>query len=179
MTRRILLASLGAYLGTPGGRGAPQTTRFEKNVWLGETRVRIVVYEVRIKGKSPFVYFHPHENEHGSAVATRHMIHEAGGRLVEIRSEGDRLITFKLKGESYSFDPELMFTEVGLQSSLAHFAPIGQAPLTAVIALRNAVLKELEGGAKPIISVHNNDQTGVSVSSYQKNGMYSAHAAKV
>ncbi len=146
---------------------------------MGETRVRILVYEVRMKSRRPLVYFHPHENEHGSAVVTRHIIREDGGRLVEIRCQGDRLITFKLKGKSYTFDPDRMFTEVGLQSSLAHFAPIGAAPLNAVIGLRNAVLKELGDGSQPIISVHNNYQNGVSISSYQENGMYAAHAAKV
>lgn len=180
MTRRSLLFSLGAgFTGTPWEATAEQETRTEKVIYVGETRVRILVAEVKAKGHSGFIYFHPHENEHGSAVVTRHVIRAEGGRLVEIRSQGERLITFKLKGTTYSFDPNRMFTDAGLDSSLAHFAPISEAPLDCARNLRKAVLNLLGDGKTPIVAVHNNGEDRLSALSYRKGGPLQAQASKV
>lgn len=180
MTRRILLLSMSACVsGAFRKAGAEQETRSEKVVYVGESRVRILVAEASAKGGRSFIYFHPHENEHGSAVVTRHVIRESGGRLIEIRSQGERLITFKLKGSTYSFDPNRMFTDAGLESSLAHFAPTPAAAFDTARNLRHVVLKLLGNGKTPIIAVHNDSDTNISALSYRKGGPLESQAAKV
>lgn len=180
LTRRILLLGLGAgFSGTLNNVNAEQETRSEKVVYVGDTRVSILVAAVKAKGRRSFIYFHPHENEHGSAAVTRHTIRQSGGRLVEIRCQGERLITFKLKGSTYSFDPSRMFTDAGLESSLAHFAPISKAALDCARNLRNVVLGLLGDGKAFIVTVHNNNRRNLSALSYQKGGMLETQAAKV
>ena len=146
---------------------------------MGDTRVRVVVAEVTRKGSEGLIYFHPHENEHGSAVVTRHTVQVAGGRLVEIRCEGDRLITFRLKGSTYSFDPNRMFTDAGLQRSLSHFGPFSPEALDCGRNLRHAVLNQLGEGKTPIVAVHNNAEDGVNALAYRKGGQFAAQASKV
>jgi len=158
---------------------ADQEARSENTILVGETRVRLVVMEVKAGTPGAFVYFHPHENEHGSAVVTRHAIRERGGRLVEIRSEGDRLITFRVKGATYSFDPNRMFTDIGLEHSLSHFGPSSPPAVECARLLRDAVIKQLGGGKTPIIAVHNNAEGDISVLAYRKGGALAEHAARV
>jgi len=180
VTRRTLLTCMGAtFASSAGTLNAAPEIRSEKTVFIGETRVRVVVAEVRIKGRRSLIYFHPHENEHGSAVVTRHIIQQNGGKLVEVRSEGDRLITFKLKGATYSFDPNRMFTDIGLAHSLTHFGPTSEPAVTAARRLRNAVLAELGGGKTPIVAVHNNAEDGIDARSFRSDGPLSAQAAKI
>jgi hypothetical protein len=179
LTRRILLASLGGCFLAATQRATAGEVRFERTVDVGESRVRVLVDETTVKGRQPLIYFHPHENEHSCAVVTRHVISQFGGRLVEIRSQGDRFITFRFKGATYTFDPNRMFTDAGLQSSLAHFAPMSPGPLESVLNLRNAVLNQLGKGKTPIIAVHNNSRDSVTVYSFQKSGMFAAQAAQV
>lgn len=178
MTRRALLLNASAGLGALKEARAEQETRTEKLVYVGETRVRILVAQVS-KGPGGFIYFHPHENEHGSAVVTRHAVREFGGRLIEIRSQGDRFITFRLRGKTYSFDPNRMFTDAGLESSLAHFAPMGEAVFECARHLRQAVIKQLGDGKRPIVAVHNNGEDRINALSYRKGGPLQAQAAKV
>ena len=180
MTRRTLLLGMSTALAPLATTSnAAQEVRSEKTVIVGETRVRVVVDDVKRKGESALVYFHPHENEHGSAVVTRHVIQQSGGKLVEIRSQGDRLITFKLKGATYSFDPNRMFTDIGLAHSLTHFGPTSEPALAAGRKLRNAVLAELGNGKVPIVAVHNNAEDGITALSFRSDGPLSAQAAKI
>jgi hypothetical protein len=171
---------MGAALAASAGRlHAAEEVRSERTVELGQTRVRVVVAEVKKKGERALIYFHPHENEHASALVTRHIIQQFGGRLVEVRSEGDRLITFHLQGTTYSFDPNRMFTDLGLAHSLNHFGPTSEPALECARKLRIAVLGEFDNGKTPIVAVHNNAEDGVSVLSYRRGGPYSEQAAKV
>jgi hypothetical protein len=162
------------------GAVATEHTRFEKLVYVGDTRVRILVAETHRKGRRELIYFHPHENEHGSAVVTRHVIDELGGRLVEIRSQGERMITFRLRGKTYSFDPNRMFTDVGLDHSLNHFGPmLNPAAFETARNFRNAVINQLGGGKTPIVAVHNNSEGGINALSFQSGGALETQAAKV
>jgi hypothetical protein len=180
VTRRTLMLGMGGAFATGASRlSAASEVRSEKTVYVGETKVRVVIGEVRIKGRSGLIYFHPHENEHSSAVVTRHVVEQSGGRLVEIRSEGDRLVTFKLKGATYSFDPNRMFTDIGLAHSLTHYGPTSEPALDCARKLRNAVLAELGGGKTPIVAAHNNADTGMSVLSFRSGGPYSEQASKI
>jgi hypothetical protein len=174
LTRRNLLLSLGAACTC-----AAQETRIDKIVFVGDARVRVLVLDVKPNGHATFVYFHPHENEHASALVARHTIRELGGRLVEIRSEGDRLITFRLKGSTYSFDPNRMFTDAGLKRSLSHYGPFSEAAMDSARGLRNAVLNQFDKGKKPIIALHNNAEDGVNALYYKKGGQFAAQASKV
>lgn len=174
MTRRSLLLGVGAAYA-----GSAQGIRSERVLYVGATRVRVVVVDVKASGKHAPVYFHPHENEHSSAVLSRHALQQTGGRLVEIRSEGDRLITFKLKSDTYSFDPNRMFTDIGLQHSLNHFGPFSEPAFEAAKVLRNAVLNLLGKGKTPIIAVHNNTEDGISVFSYRPGAALEQQAAQI
>jgi hypothetical protein len=165
-------------LGTAILDAAP-VSRSEKTIYVGETRVRLVIIEKKIPGTRGLIYFHPHENEHSSAVVTRHVISEAGGKLIEIRCKGDRLITFKLKNSSYSFDPNRMFTDIGLAHSLTHFGPTSEPAMVCGRKLRNAVLAELGNGKTPIVAVHNNAEDGMSALSFRNGGPLSEQAAKI
>ncbi len=159
---------------------ASGASRVEKTVLVGDTSVRLVIFEYRrLLFKRGLIYFHPHESEHGSAVVTRHVVEQIGGKLIEIRCRGERLITFHTKGRAYSFDPNRMFTDVGLSHSLTHFGPPSDPALACAKKLRTAVLAEFDNGKTPLIAVHNNVQDGMTALSFRPGGPLSEQAAQI
>lgn len=139
-------------------------------VHVGSAKVQLVSVGT---GRSPS-YFHPHESEHSSAVVTRALVHEKGGTLLEIHCEGTRRIAFSLDGKKYDFDPNRMFTDAGLEKTLATH---NQEAIEAVKNLRQVILKKLRRSGGPIIAVHNNE--GLNINSYQSGGQFAKEASKV
>ena len=113
LTRLGLLAGLASLLvGEPSGqcRGAgddrlPKTT--VQQTRLGETDIAVATTE---KAGARFVYVNLHDDENTSVEAVRDVVKNLGGRLVELRHTGRRLITFKLDASDYRVDPNRIFT---------------------------------------------------------------------
>jgi len=173
LTRRAFplaaAASFAAFGADPTGR---RTTR---RIQLAGSDVRLITIEA---GRG-LTYFHPHENEHASAAVARALVRERGGKLLEIESRGTRLISFTLNGASYTFDPNRMFTEVGLQKSLANYSHSSAAAMDAIQPLRDAVLSYLKHAGGPIVAVHNNAANGMNIGYYQGRGPFAKEAEDV
>jgi hypothetical protein len=161
------------------GRVFGQQARQIKTVMLGDTQVHLVIYDVPSRSSAPFVFFHPHENEHASALVTRHAIRSMGGRLIEVRSRGERLIRFRLMGASYVIDPNRIFTDWGAARALGRYGPSKQGAVDAARNLGKAIVNLLGGGKRPIVAMHNNTEDGLTALSFQKGGKYAEQAAKV
>jgi hypothetical protein len=173
LTRRAFplaaAASFAAFGADPAGH------RTTKRIQLPGSDVRLITIEA---GRG-LTYFHPHENEHASAAVARALVRERGGKLLEIESRGTRLISFTLNGASYTFDPNRMFTEVGLQKSLANYSHSSAAAMDAIQPLSSAVLTYLKNAGGPIVAVHNNAANGMNIGYYQGSGPYAKEADDV
>jgi hypothetical protein len=70
-----------------------------------------------------------HENENTSVVAARSFLYVNGGSLVKFANGPNRLISFKLSGKTYSFDPNRMFTPEGIKSTLQTYSSYTEVSL--------------------------------------------------
>ena len=176
-----MLAQLGslAWLGFPtavhGASATPDARETELRV--GDTSARVVAYQ---SGDARVTYCSLHENERTSVAAARRAIDECDGRLVELRAQGQRLVSFRLDGVQYRFDPNRIFTRVGVEKTLKRYGHYSDQAREAVVAFSTRWLEvaDLRGGAG-VVAVHNNAPGGYSLKSYARTGAYRDQAAAI
>jgi hypothetical protein len=177
--RRLLGALLGGLIARPRRVAAAVDAHVvqRQEVWLGRTSVQLVVSE-REPGGLTFVSLH--ENERTAVQAARQLIDHHPGRLVELRSRGARLVTFWLGATPHVFDPNRIFTEVGIEKTLRHYGSFSRPAQSAIGPLREAILALLPTRREqPLVAVHNNQEGAYSIAQYRSGGPYSADAEVV
>lgn len=137
---------------------------------LGNTSVAV---QVSTYGhRRNVVMLNVHDDEITSVEAARNVLEQSGGVLVNINNNYERLISFTLKGKTWQFDPNRMFTRNGIIADL-----IKQNKSCNL----NAV-KAVEGFAKfllskiprsgTLIALHNNEHQNFSIESYLADELY-------
>lgn len=137
---------------------------------IGDTDIKIVISKT-FKLDSKFVYFNMHDNENTAVEATKQVIEKFGGTLVELQIEGERLINFSLEDKSFTFDPNRIFTEVGIEKTL-RFKNSYTAEAKNETTKFAEKLKDFLKNARLIIAVHNNTNENYSIESYQTGGEF-------
>lgn len=138
-------------------------------VKLGDSQVQIEEFKISGSGGSAPLYFRPHENESTSGEATREIIKKYnGGSLVELKSKGDRMIQFSLKNQTYTIDPNRIFTAEGIKKTLSKNGGTDAEAEKAVNDFVENLFAEFLIDKNLIIAVHNNtDGEPLSVESYR------------
>ena len=169
------LASLGFPTAVHGASATPDVRETELRV--GDTSARVVAYR---SGDARVTYCSLHENERTSVSAARRAIDGCGGRLVELRAQGQRLVSFRLDGVQYRFDPNRIFTRVGIEKTLKRYGHYSDQAREAVVAFSTRWLEvaDLRGGAG-VVALHNNAPGGYSLKSYARTGAYRDEAAAI
>jgi hypothetical protein len=152
---------------------AATDSRVQK-ISLGDSVVRVVTETGAASG---LTYVHPHENERMAARIAGRFVAAYGGRLVSCESRGARNIRFRESGQTFQFDPNRIFTDGGIELSLRKYGACTLAARTAVHALRDAILREIESEKRLVIAVHNNEN--MSVASYRAGGEFASNAQSV
>ncbi len=144
---------------------------------LGDRAVKIVVSKTAGQ-LSKFVYFNLHDNENTSVEAAKEIIKKYGGTLVEIENGDKRLISFSLKDEEFTFDPNRIFTRVGIKTTLENN---GKYTIEAESETNKFAekLKNLLKNVRLIIALHNNNNENYSIKSYLTGGEYESDAKLV
>jgi hypothetical protein len=149
-----------------------ETTTLE----VGQTPVRILA----TRGTHPgALLVNLHDNENTSVEAAKSFVLKRGGTVVELRHSGRRLITFELSGKSYTFDPNRIFTKVGIAKTLAKYGRSSSHAEAEVERFAKSLVGKWLSGHETIVAMHNNTNGGLSVLSYEKGGEYATDAAKV
>lgn len=147
---------------------APREMRTTEQVFeLGTSKVRIITHE---KGTG-YTYFSMHNDEEESIHAGIAMVRKYGGRLVELKHDGARNISFQLDSRTYTFDPNRIFTEAGIGKILG--TARGDYPILAHMLLRSfadTLLQQLRLpylNGNTLVALHNNsDGGGYSIDQY-------------
>jgi hypothetical protein len=137
---------------------------------LGETAVKINIYE---KAGSKITFFAPHHNEQTALKLGKEIVRGRGGRLIEIesfdkRGNPARRVAFVFAGESYTIDPNRIFTANGrrcagfagkVEQTIRNFA---EELLEILYSTGNNPSSDVE---KFVVALHNNhDVENVAVS---------------
>jgi hypothetical protein len=179
--RRRLLQALLANLLAPAMAARAAPTPLDeigrRDVRVGGTLLTLVISE-RHPGGLRFVSLH--ENERTAVVAARGVLRGHAGRLIELRSRGTRLVTFRIGRTPHAFDPNRIFTDAGLEKTLRRYGSWSRAAQEAVTALRDAVLAAVaETPERPVVALHNNGAGTYSIEQYRPGGSHAADAADV
>jgi hypothetical protein len=158
----------GTALGRDGG---------EETIPLGDTPVLLVSTAREPAG---LTYVSVHENEHTAVTAVRQFVARRGGRVVELRAQRHRLVTFSRAGVHYTFDPNRIFTPAGVEKTLRRYGPYTPLAHADVARLATALFDRIRSGLlPPLVAVHNNSEGALSVESYRPGGSLETEAAEV
>lgn len=120
-------------------------------VRLGDSTV-IIQLQQQGRGK---MFVHLHQNETTALKAAKKIIETDGGHLLTLVHAGQRNIVFNLHHKRYEFDPNRIFTDVGIRKTLMQFGGYTPAAHHQVSKLAVKIKKLLPPHGK-IIAVHNN-----------------------
>jgi hypothetical protein len=119
-------------------------------VQLGDETV--IVKKQRVgQGKS---FVHLHQNEHTALKAALAVMHSEGGTVLTLVHRGGRNIVFRLNRQRYEFDPNRIFTEVGIKKTLSQHGAYSRQAHAKVHQLASKIKSLLPAGK--VIAVHNN-----------------------
>ncbi len=143
---------------------------------LGEKQVPIRM--IQYGERTDIICINLHDNEFTSVEAARNVLLRTGGTLIKIDNSEQRLIRFRFRGKNYSFDPNRMFSGIGLEKSLEENSQFDSLALKEIEGLAGRVLGLLDS-ARCIIALHNNTEGAYSVRSYLKGGDLENDALRV
>lgn len=127
---------------------------------LGDRKISLKFLE---KGKG-LTFVNLHDNENTSVKAIRQVLDSVDGRLIELQHSGERNIQFKLDTISYEFDPNRMFTDLGIKASLKQYGSSSGRAHKSVRALARRLVDSLD--QRIIVTLHNNSNENYSSLSY-------------
>jgi len=120
-------------------------------VKLGNSTV-IIQKQQHGKGKA---FVHLHQNETTALRAAKAVIKAHGGSLLTLVHSGKRNIVFYCQQKKYEFDPNRIFSDIGIKKTLMQFGNYTQEAHAEVNKLAEKIKALLPQGK--IIAVHNNE----------------------
>lgn len=119
-----------------------------------------------------------HEDEITSIQAGLAKIKESGGRLIELAHGGGRLITFALAGKEYTFDPNRIFSDIGIAQTLKKHSQYSADAHGEIKRFAQAYLRQFALDNEPVIIALHNTVDGIfSVETFLPNGTSAREAA--
>lgn len=122
----------------------------DHQVKLGDSTV-VIKQQQHGKGKA---FVHLHQNETTALKAAKAVIKREGGSVLTLVHSGKRNIVFSLHHKRYEFDPNRIFTDVGIKKTLKRYGRYTPGAHAAVTKLARKIKLLLPKGK--IIAVHNN-----------------------
>jgi len=176
MKSKFACSGLGCLVALLAGSCAtsnPPATTFR----IGDTSVRVLVTQ---RGPAMPTMINVHDDENTSVRAGRQVLRDTGGRLIELSHSGQRLVTFELYGLVYRFDPNRIFSDVGIRETLTRRGAYSGAGHRAVAAFAGKLLRQFALDHEPvIIALHNTDGRGLTIRSYLSTNELSSASTQV
>ena len=144
---------------------------------LGNTRIALEI--LKYGSRKDIVMVSLHDDETSSVKAAKKFLEKTGGQLIRIKNEENRYLTFSHSGRKFRFDPNRIFTKIGIQESLREQnVSITPAAIKLVDGFGKFILKKIPS-AHTVIALHNNKDGGLSIHSYVKGGFLEENAMAV
>jgi len=155
----------------------PYPVQVRTEYQIGETRLTTVAYQARHPGMT---FFNMHDDENTAVEAGVQFIRKYGGRLIQLKHTGKRLVEFRLQGKTYRFDPNRMFTDRGARDTLQRYSRADEAAVAALRRLADEILTRCGLDRGPwIITLHNNTERNYSALLYLPGNEYENDAEEV
>ncbi|QEC53297.1 hypothetical protein EDD80_10331 [Anseongella ginsenosidimutans] len=147
------------------------------SIGLGDTLIHVLITGDQ---EGPVHFLNLHDDENTAVKAALQVMEEKGGRLVELKHSGERLVKFPTGNRSYQFDPNRMFTAEGRKATLKRYGSTGLQAEKALAGFADSLLQVYDIANIPcIITLHNNTEDNFSAKSYLPGAIYDKEARKV
>ena len=140
---------------------------FEVELPLGDSTVVLAIHEHGDPTLSMLVL---HDNENTAVEAGLAFLEEHEGRLVELRAQGERRVSFSIAGKHYDFDPNRIFNSYSDEGIRATLWPEATEEAVAATGTFADSLLAVYGLSHAIVTLHNNTPDNYSVLSYVGGG---------
>lgn len=126
------------------------------------------------------VFINLHDDEKTSVEATKILLEKRGGLLIKIENNGQRNIKFKMGPSVFEFDPNHMFSQKGIRSTLGfNHKRVNEKVVNEIERLGQWILNLIPESPKCIIALHNNTDGYFSIHDYLPGHERSEASAKV
>lgn len=133
-----------------------------------DTTVRV---EVFTRGSASPTMINVHDDENTSVMAGKAVVKESGGRLIEMVHSGRRFVRFKIDHDEYRFDPNRIFSDKGILTTLTRSGSYSEAAHIAVKEFARDFIERHGLDREPVIvALHNTDGVGLTIHSYRRDG---------
>ena len=174
--RALLIALMSMTSPLPGVKAAGKVSD-DVHIDVGDSVVRL---STEVFGSGGLHYINVHENEAVSVKAARAVLSTRAGLLTELKCQRTRLISFKAGGVKYTFDPNRIFTDKGIEATFRKYGPYSMGAHLRAAAVADAIRAILTPSqGLPVIALHNNTPGDYSVLEYQAPGPEAENAARV
>lgn len=107
-----------------------------------------------------------HDNENTSVEAAQSILAVKGGTLLKIENNQQKIVRFRLRGYWYSFDPNGIFSIMGIWKTLKANGNASDQAVDEIEKFSKRLLALIPGKSSCIIALHNNINEGFSIKSY-------------
>jgi hypothetical protein len=142
----------------------------EKKIFFKTGDKNIPVRVINYGNMTNIVCINLHDNENTSVEAASTILEQRGGMMIKIENGRQRVIRFRLKGVSYAFDPNRIFSKEGIEQTLRDNHRFSLAALNEVEKFAEQILALIPDSASCVIALHNNTEGAYSVKSYLPGG---------
>lgn len=155
-----------------------QDTTYGSNYKLGSEKIKIET-TCYIPCEDDIYFINVHENESTSVEAAGSVLHDIGGKMVVLKHNKTRYISFYIGNKKYIIDPNRIYTRKGINATLKNLGPHSAEAVKQVTLFAQHILTNFVKGKKLIVALHNNTDGNYSLASYLKGGSEAGNAAGV
>lgn len=131
---------------------------------LGDKTVPLSIS--RYGNSAAIVCINLHDNEFTSVQAARSVLEQKGGLLIKIENNRQRVIRFRLRGKTYAFDPNRIFSRTGIEQTLRENSIADIYAIEEIEKFAARLLSLIPDETACVVALHNNSENAYSVKSY-------------
>lgn len=131
---------------------------------LGDDDINVQVFQYG--DRNDIVFINLHDNEISSVDGAKRILENHGGLLIKIENKNKRNVSFRLDGKPYTFDPNRIFSKVGIKLTLKRFGNTGNKAEREIEGFASKLLQIISTDVYCVIAVHNNTDNGFSIADY-------------
>lgn len=144
---------------------------------LGDKVIKLTTFQYG--SSKDIVYVSLHDDEITSVNSVKRLLERQPGLLIKIENNRTRNVKFRLNGRYYTFDPNRMFSRVGIIQTLTMFGSVNIKAVDEIEKFADKVLQLIPENPGCIIALHNNTNGKFSVNSYLPGNIREKDAKKL
>lgn len=144
---------------------------------LGDKNIPLKVQQ--FGERTDLVFINLHDDETTAVEATRKVLEQDGGLLIEVENNLKRRISFRLGPVMYSVDPNRIFSKEGIKKSLEEKGRSNRIAVEEIEKLAERILQLIPDNATCVIALHNNTPDYFGALSYSAGNKKAKEALRV